>query len=75
VTRSGELAMSSAAAYHREFRVRMLGPRYMEDATERIRLVNASMMSLEEKLDAEDEILNEIEDRIAARQAKTPYLK
>jgi CII-binding regulator of phage lambda lysogenization HflD len=53
----------------------MLGPRYMEDATERIRRVNASMMSLEEKLDAEDEILNEIEDRIAARQAKTPYLK
>ena len=75
VTRSGELAMSVAAAYHREFRVRILGPRYMEEATERIRRVNASMMPLEEKLDAEDKILDEIEDRIAARQSKTPYLK
>jgi CII-binding regulator of phage lambda lysogenization HflD len=47
----------------------------MEEATERIRRVNASMMPLEEKLDAEDEILNEIEDRIAARQSNMPYLK
>lgn len=76
VTDSGVRAMVSAAAYYREFRIRTTSIKYMDDAYERIRQINASSMSLMEKLDAEDAILEEIEATIKLRNGvKKNYYK
>lgn len=76
VTDSGVRAMISAAAYYREFRIRTTSIKYMDDAYERIRQINASSMSLMEKLDAEDVILEEIEATIKLRNGvKKNYYK
>jgi hypothetical protein len=70
ITRNGIAAMVSAAAYYREFRIRTTSIKYIEDAAERIRQIHSTNMGIMEKLDAEDLILEEIEDTIARRQRK-----
>lgn len=70
ITRNGVAAMISAAAYYREFRIRATSIKYIEDASERIRKIHSSNMGVMEKLDAEDAILEEIEETIAIRQRK-----
>lgn len=70
VTETGVMAMVTAAAYHREFRIRTLGHTYINDAHARIAKINSSRMSIMEMLDAEDTILEEIEQKMARRRTK-----
>ena len=70
ITDAGVKAMISAAAYYREFRIRTTSIRYIEDASERIRKIHATNMTVMEKLDAEDKILEEIEHTITTRNNK-----
>ena len=75
ITRNGVSAMISAAAYYREFRIRTTSIKYMEDAAERIRQIHSTNMGIMEKLDAEDLILEEIEETIKRRQRKKSGIK
>lgn len=75
VTEAGVKAMIQAAAHYREFRWRTVGVSYLENAYEKIRVINSSSMTLMEKLDAEDKILNQIEDLIRKRNHKKKYKK
>lgn len=75
VTEAGIKAMIEAAAHYREFRWRTVGVNYLENAYEKIRIINSSTMTLMEKLDAEDKILNQIEDLIRKRNDKKKYKK
>ena len=75
ITRNGVSAMISAVAYYREFRIRTTSIKYMEDAAERIRQIHSTSMGIMEKLDAEDLILEEIEETIKIRQRKKSGIK
>ena len=68
ITRDGVRAMISAAAYYREYRWRTAGITYMENANKRMHEINSSTLSLMEKLDKEDVVLEEIEARMNKRR-------
>jgi hypothetical protein len=68
VTNAGVRAMVSAAAFHREYKIRTTSIAYMNDVSQRIMKIHASSMSVMEKLDAEDEILEEVARKMDSRK-------
>lgn len=62
--------MIDAAAYYREYKWRTLGLSYMEQVHARMAAIHATSLSVMEKLDLEDKILEEVSSKIAKRRAK-----
>lgn len=67
VTEMGVRAMVCAAAYQREHRARIVSQKYVDETNNRIQEIHKTDMSIIEKLDAEDRILNEIQEKMTAR--------
>lgn len=70
VTNNGIREMVAAVAFYRESRARTVSQAYLNETAKRINKIHGTNMSLMEKLDAEDLVLNEIQDKVNVRNEK-----
>lgn len=68
ITEKGKKAMYEAAAYNKEYLWRTVGFNYVEEMTEKIKKVFRTSESIMDKLDKEELLLLEIENKVTKRK-------